>query len=111
MTLPPILYSPFEIAVRVFSEVFWSPAEDKHRCPAQLRLPGSCLDYGVVLGRVRHPDYDPIDLRRGLVGGRTYYRDRTARLFGDLCCRRTQQRAGVAPDPDRAKANQLGVAR
>ena len=37
-------------------------------------------------------------------------RDRTMRLFSELGCRRTQDRAGVAPDPDGADADHLGIA-
>ncbi len=68
------------------------------------------FDDGVVVGRVGHPDHDPVDVGRWLVEFGTYHRDRAMRLLSEFGCRRTQDRAGVAADADGSDAKHLGIA-
>jgi hypothetical protein len=85
-------------------------AKGKHWGTTKPRLLHRVLDDGFAVGFTVHRDDDPVDVPTRFLVLRTDDRDRAMRLFGEFGGGRTQDRSGVAPYPDRADADHVGVA-
>ena len=68
------------------------------------------FDDGLVVGFVVHRYDDPVDRVTRFLLVRTDDRDRAVSVLGEIGCSRTQYRTRVAPDTDRADADDFGVA-